>query len=319
MDKGKILVCLVNYDKYCTPGVEALENYGFTLKMNPCGRRLSPEELHKEISDVVAVVADNEDWDEAAFAAAPKLKVVAKFGTGMDNFDLEAARRHGVVVANCAGVNANTVAEHTVALLLSAAKHIPYQSYELRKGNWVRRIIHELSGAAVGILGFGAIGGLVAQKLAGFDVRLIAYDKYPNREKARRIGVEMLPFEEVIASSDYLTVHLPYLPDTHHILNDASLAKMKDGVFIVNTARGMVADETAVYRALESGKLGGYASDVFEHEPPTKGNPLFRFDHYTCTPHIAGDAYENMQNQGRATAGIIIDVMEGREPKNRMA
>jgi D-3-phosphoglycerate dehydrogenase len=187
MEKGKILVCLVNYDKYCNAGVEALENYGFTLKMNPCGRRLSPEELHKEISDVVAVVADNEDWDEAAFAAAPKLKVVAKFGTGMDNFDLEAARRQRrTSLANCAGVNANTVAEHTVALLLSAAKHIPYQSYELRKGNWVRRIIHELSGAAVGILASGPSAVWLAQKLAGFDVRLIAYDKYPNREKARR-------------------------------------------------------------------------------------------------------------------------------------
>lgn len=315
----KALVCLLNYDKYCWPGVEALQNYGFELKMNPYGRKYTQEELLADIADVDAVVADNEPWGEESFAHAKNLKVVAKVGTGMDNFDLEAAKRYGVIVANCAGVNANTVAENTVAHLLSASRHLPYQFYQMRAGQWPRKICHEFNGRTLGILGFGAIGQLVAQKMSGFDLRIIAYDKFPNLVRAEELGVEMLSLEEVITQSDYMTIQLPHLPDTHHIINDENLAKMKDGVVIVNTARGMIADESAVCRALESGKLGAYGSDVFEQEPPTAGNPLFQYRNYFCTPHISGDAYETMENYGRATAQIIIDVMEGREPKNRKA
>lgn len=315
----KVLICLLNYDKYCRPGLEALERYGFEWKMNPHGRRYTQEELLKDIQDVDAVVADNEPWGEESFAGAKKLKVIAKVGTGMDNFDLEAAKRHGVVVANCAGVNANTVAENTVAHLLSASRKLPLQASQTRSGIWPREICHELAGRTLGILGFGAIGQLVAEKMSGFDMRIIAYDKFPNLERAKDLGVEMLSLDDVIAQSDYITVHLPYLNDTHHLLNDENLDKMKDGVVIVNTARGMVADERAVCRALERGKLGAYGSDVFEQEPPAPDNPLFRFENYFCTPHISGDAYETMENYGRATAQIIIDVMEGREPKNRKA
>jgi len=315
----KALVCLLNYDKYCWPGVEALRSYGFELKLNPHGRKYTQEELLEDIQDVDAVVADNEPWGETSFAAAKKLKVIAKVGTGMDNFDLEAAKRHGVVVANCAGVNANTVAENTVAHLLSASRKLPFQTDETRSGRWPREICHELAGRTLGILGFGAIGQLVARKMSGFDMRMIAYDKFPNLERAGDIGVEMLSLEEVIAQSDYITVHLPYLEETHHILNDENLSKMRQGVVIVNTARGKIADETAICRGLESGKLGAYGSDVFEQEPPAADNPLFRYENYFCTPHISGDTYETMENYGRVTAQIIIDVMEGREPKNRKA
>lgn len=315
----KALICLLNYDKYCRPGVEALERYGFELEMNPHGRKYTQEELLEAIEDVDAVVADNEPWGEESFAGAKKLKVVAKVGTGMDNFDLEAAKRHGVVVANCAGVNANTVAENTVAHLLSASRRLPLQVSLTRSGQWPREICHELAGRTLGILGFGAIGQLVARKMSGFDMRIIAYDKFPNLERARALGVEMLSLEKVLAQSDFMTVHLPYLEETHHILNDGNLAKMKDGAVVVNTARGMVADEEAVRRALESGKLGAYGSDVFEQEPPAADNPLFRYQNYFCTPHISGDSYETMENYGRVTAQIIIDVMEGREPQNRRA
>lgn len=315
----KALICLLNYDKYCWPGVEALRNYGFELKLNPYGRKYTQKELLEDIRDADAVVADNEPWGEESFAGAEKLKVVAKVGTGMDNFDLEAAKRHGVVVANCAGVNANTVAENTVAHLLSASRGLPFQVDQVRSGRWPRKICHELAGRTLGILGFGAIGQLVAQKMSGFDMRLMGYDKFPNTARARELGVELLPLEDVIAQSDYITVHLPYLSETHHIIRDETLEKMKDGVVMVNTARGMVADEGAVCRALESGKLGAYGSDVFEQEPPAADNPLFQHENYFCTPHISGDSYETMENYGRATAQIIIDVMEGREPKNRKA
>lgn len=313
----KALCCLLNYDKYCWPGVEALENYGFELKMNPHGRKYTQAELIEDIKDVDAVVADNEPWTEESFAAAPNLKVIAKVGTGMDNFDLEAAKRHGVVIANCAGVNANTVAEHAVAHLLAAIRRIPAQVYSVQEGGWPRVITHEISGRTLGILGFGNIGTAVAEKMKGFDLRIVAWDKYPSYEKAEKLGVELMSLDEVLAVSDYLTLSMPLFPDTYHMINDQSIEKMKDGVCIVNTARGKVVDEAAVARALESGKIGAYGTDVFEDEPPKQDNPLFKYENYCCTPHISGDAYECMAEYGRSTAQIIIDFFEGREPKNR--
>ena len=290
----KALCCLLNYEKYCWPGVQALREYGFELKMNPHGRKYTQEELIEDIKDVDAVVADNEPWTEASFAAAPKLKVIAKVGTGMDNFDLDAAKRHGVVIANCAGVNANSVAEHAVAHLLSVVKKIPQQVYAVQEGGWPRVITHEMAGRTLGILGFGNIGQAVAEKMSGFDLNIIAWDKYPNAEAAAALGVEFVSFEEIISRSDYMTLSVPLFPDTYHMINDETIAKMKDGVCIVNTARGKVADEAAVARGLASGKIGGYGTDVFEDEPPRADNPLFQYDDYCCTPHISGDAYECM-------------------------
>ena len=202
----KALCCLLNYEKYCWPGVQALREYGFELKMNPHGRKYTQEELIEDIKDVDAVVADNEPWTEASFAAAPKLKVIAKVGTGMDNFDLDAAKRHGVVIANCAGVNANSVAEHAVAHLLSVVKKIPQQVYAVQEGGWPRVITHEMAGRTLGILGFGNIGQAVAEKMSGFDLNIIAWDKYPNAEAAAALGVEFVSFEEIISRSDYMTL-----------------------------------------------------------------------------------------------------------------
>lgn len=313
----KALCCLLNYEKYCWPGVDALRKYGFELKMNPHGRKYTQEELIQDIKDVDAVVADNEPWTEQSFAAAPNLRVIAKVGTGMDNFDLEAAKRHGVVIANCAGVNANSVAEHAVALLLSVIRHIPTQVYDVQDGGWPRIITHEMTGRTLGILGFGNIGQAVAKKMSGFDLHIIAWDKFPNIDKAEELDVEMVSFDEVISLSDYITLSVPLFPDTYHIINDKTIAKMKDGVRIVNTARGKVVDEAAVERGIASGKIGGYGTDVFEDEPPKADNPLFKYEEYCCTPHISGDTYECMANYGHTTAQIIIDFFEGKEPKNR--
>ena len=313
----KALCCLLNYEKYCWPGVDALREYGFELEMNPHGRKYTQEELIEAVKDVDAVVADNEPWTEQSFAAAPKLKVIAKVGTGMDNFDLEAAKRHGVVIANCAGVNANSVAEHVIAHLLCVIRQIPTQVYAVQEGKWPRIITHEMSGRTLGILGFGNIGQAVAKKMSGFDLRIIAWDKFPNEEKAKELGVELVSFDEIISQSDYMTLSVPLFPDTYHLINDETIAKMKDGVCIVNTARGKVSDEAAVARGIASGKIGGYGTDVFEDEPPRADNPLFKYDEYCCTPHISGDAYECTANYGRATSQIIIDFFEGREPKNR--
>lgn len=315
----KVLICPVDYEHRCAEGVDMLRAAGFEVRFNPRPRGYLAEELHTDIADVEAVVADNEPWDEASFRAAPRLKVIAKIGVGMNNFDLDAARRHNVVVANCAGINANTVAEQTVALLLALVRAIPQLNADCRRGEWTRAVFHELAGRTAGIVGFGAIGRKVAEKLAAFDLRLVASDPYPNAAEAERIGVELVDMETVWRESDYVLIHAPYMKETHHLVNDATLAKLKDGACLVNTARGMIVDEAAAARALASGRLAGMASDVFEVEPPSADNPLFACPNYICTPHSAGDAVENMQANGRATAAIVLDYFAGREPKNRQA
>ena len=315
----KVLICPVDYEHRCEEGAAMLRAHGYDLRFNPRQRGYLPNELYPDIADVEAVVADNEPWDEASFRAAPKLRVIAKIGVGMNNFDLEAARRHKVVVANCAGINANTVAEHTVALLLAIVRALPQLNAGCRRGKWTRGIFHELTGKTAGIVGFGAIGRKVAEKLAAFELRLIATDINPNHKEANRIGVQLVESDTLWRESDYVLLHAPYLMETHHLINDTTLSKMKDGAYLINTARGPLVNEAAAARALASGKLAGMASDVFEVEPPPANNPLFACENYICTPHSAGDAVENMQANGRATAAIILDYFAGLEPKNRQA
>ena len=315
----KVLIGLANYSRFNKDGLNRLLKYGFEVIENPFGRPYSHEELIAAVGDVDAVIADSEKWDEEAFLSAPKLKVIARYGTGMDTVDVDAAKRHGVIVTNCPGLNAPTVAEQAISLLLSIARSIPQLNTDAREGKWTRTIFHEISGKTIGILGFGAIGQTVAKKLSGFDANFVAYDKYPNVEAAKKLNVKLCSFEDVIKNSDYISIHLPNLPDTYHIVNEQNIAKMKDGVYIVNSARGALVDEKAMYTALKSGKIAGMATDVFEEEPITAGNPLFTLPNYICTPHIAGESYENHQKTGLATATVVTDVFEGKEPQNRRA
>jgi len=317
MKMRKVLVTATNYSKLCKEGLDKLLKYGCEVKENPYNRQYSSEELKKDIGDVEAVIASIEKWDEEAFQAAPKLRVIARFGTGIDSVDLEAAKRHGVIVTNCPGLNASAVAEHTVALLLSMVRYIPQLNADTHQGKWTRTIFHELTDKTVGILGFGAVGQSFAKKISGFGVKLIACSRSPKKEIAEKLNVKMCEFDEVIRKSDYISIHLPHLPETHHIINAQSIAAMKDGVYIVNTARGPIVDEKAVLAALESGKIAGMASDVFEKEPVTPDYPLFNSPNYICTPHSAGETYENYRKTGLTTATAVIDVFEGKEPQNR--
>ena len=313
------MVFLVDFDKYCVDGLRRLEDAGFDVRFNRFGRSYAPDELAHDAADADAVVADTEIWDEKAFSASPRLKCLIRFGTGMNNVDLEAARRRGVVVANTPGYNANAVAEQTVALLFAAARLVPQMDASVRNGKWMRPVYREISGKTVGILGFGAIGQKSARKISRLDARVIAYDKYPNQAAADSLGVELCSLDAVLESSDCLLVHLPLLAETERIINAANIAKMRDGVVIVNTGRGMLVDELAIAEALKSGKIAAMASDVFAQEPPEAGNPLFECPNYVCSPHISGSTRENMRDTGMAAAEAIVAVFEGREPKSRHA
>ncbi|MBU9735655.1 phosphoglycerate dehydrogenase [Diplocloster agilis] len=314
----KILVTATNYSKYCLEGKKILEDYGCEIVENPHDRPYTPEELKEVIADIDGVVAGVDTWNQEIFGLAPKLKAIARFGVGVDNIDLDAAKAHGITVSNCPGVNTSAVAEQAVGLILSLTRRIPFLNAAIRRGEWVRPMAHELKSQTVGFLGFGAIARNVAEKLQGFHPAMIAYDKYPNQEKADELGVRLCSLEEVLEQSDIISIHLPATPETAQLINRETIARMKDGVCLINTARGTIVDEKALCEALESGKIAGAGTDVFASEPVLPDNPLFAFEQYVATPHTSAETYENCATTSVVTAEALIAVFEGKEPVNRL-
>lgn len=319
MEQKTIFIGATNYDRYCKEGRDALLAAGFRLLENKKSGPYTEEELIAIGGEISGVISGCEVWDEKTISAAPNLKVIVKFGVGVDNIDLEAAKRHGVQVANCPGMNAVAVAEQTMALLLAAMREVPALDRSVRQGGWERRVFPEIYGSTMGILGFGAAGQAIAERAKAFGTSLIAYDKYPNLKAAERIGVEMCSLEDVLIRSDIISVNLPALPETIHIINEENIAKMKDGVVIVNTARGVLADEKAVAAALRQGKIYAYGSDVYETEPMGGNSPLADCPHTALSPHLAGESLNSYAKIGAATARAVTAVLTGEELPHRLA
>jgi D-3-phosphoglycerate dehydrogenase len=318
MSVGKILVTATNYSVYCAAAKKELEDAGFEIMENDKGRPLTYEELKDVVGEISGVVVGVDTWNEQVFKLAPKLKVLARFGVGVDNIDLEAAKRYGITVTNAKGRNSNAVAELAVGLILSSMRNIPAFNVSIRKGRWDRFMGRDLRGKTVGLLGFGDIAQRVAKKLSGFEVELCAYDKYPNVERAAELNVLLTGMDEVLTRSDVISLHLPSMEETYHVMNGDTFGKMKDGAYFVNTARGALVDEEALYLALRSGKLAAAAVDVFGQEPVRPDNRLFELENLFATPHTAAETYETYHEVGLVTARAIMDVFEGKTPENRL-
>lgn len=314
----KILVTVTNYSKYCQAGKRILQDAGCEIIENTSGRPFTVEELEELVGDVDGAIAGADVWSEQIFRAALKMKVLVRFGVGVDNFDLEAAKKYGITVCNCPGINTTAVAEQAVALILGLTRQIVWLNKETKEGKWPRIMMHELKSCTVGILGFGSIGRNICEKLKVFSPVLIAYDKYVDEKEAERLGVEMVSFEEVLKRSDVISVNLPAVPETIGIINSQNITKMKNGVYLVNTARGSLVKEKDVAEAIRTGKIAGFATDVYAREPITRENPLLSSDRVIMTPHTSAETYENCETTSCVTAKIVLDVLRGREPENRL-
>jgi D-3-phosphoglycerate dehydrogenase / 2-oxoglutarate reductase len=245
--------------------------------------------------------------------AATHLKVVARAGIGLDNVDLEAATRRGVMVVNAPQSNVISAAEHTLALLLAQARNVPQAHRDLVAGAWERSKWEgvELAGKTMGLVGLGRVGTLVAQRAAGFDMRVIAYDPYVSVDRGKEMGVEIMPtLEALLVQSDFVSVHLPRSHETEHLLGDKELAMMKPGARLVNTARGGIVDEDALVKAIESGHLGGAAIDVFAVEPTTS-TPLFGLPNVIVTPHLGASTREAQDKAGTTVAEMVRLALQG--------
>ncbi len=314
----KNLVTATNYSSLCAKSKLLLQNHGCEVIENNFGRPMVFDELRDLVGDVDGVIAGPDTWNDSVFRIAPKLKVIARFGVGVDNIDVEAANRRGIAVTNAPGKNANAVAEMTVGLILATMRSIGRLHLTTRQGRWDRFVGEELVGRTVGLLGFGNIAQKVAKKLGGFEVKIVAYDIRPDIAAAERLSVTFVSSDELLSHSDIVCMLLPSLKETRHFMDANAFGRMKSGAYFINTARGALVDEKALYTALDSGHLRGAGIDVYEHEPSTSDNPLFSLDNIVSTPHTAAETYETYAAVGAVTARAVLDVLAGREPECRL-
>jgi D-3-phosphoglycerate dehydrogenase len=271
----------------------------------------TPAALAADLADADALLVRSATTvDATLLASAPLLRIVARAGTGVDNVDVGAASGRGVLVVNAPGANSVSVAEHAWALMLALARSVPAADAAMKQSKWEKKkfLGTELRGKTLGVAGLGRIGQEVAQRARAFGMRVVAHDPYISKELAARLGAALLSLDEVCATADYLTLHLPSTAETRHIFNDDRFARCKRGVRIVNTARGELIDGAALKRAIESGQVGGAGLDVFEKEPPADWS-LAQLPQVVATPHIAASTEEAQELVGAETAATVRDFL----------
>jgi len=274
--------------------------------------KLSPEELKDLLRDMDALIVRSATRVTAdVLASAPRLKVVGRAGVGVDNVDREAATARGVVVMNTPGGNTISAAEHTLSMLLSLAKHIPQAAASMKGGKWEKSkfLSVEVSGKLLGIIGLGRIGTEVAKRARAFNLRVLAFDPFSSAEAAQSLGVELVELPDLYRQSDFITIHTPLTPETKNLICAATIGEMKDGVRIVNCARGGIVNEADLYEALRSGKVAGAALDVFEKEPVTD-SPLLSLPNFISTPHLGAASEEAQEAVAVEIAQQVIDYLQ---------
>ncbi len=274
---------------------------------------ISKEELLDIIKDFDAVVVRSATTVTSEIIdAGVNLKVIGRAGIGVDNVDVEAATKKGIVVMNTPEANAITTAEHTITLMLSLARRIPQAHSSISSGLWERSKFKgvEIYGKTLGCIGLGNIGKLVAERAMGLKMRVIAYDPFLTKEAAKSLGVELATLDELLEKSDVITIHTPLTSDTKDLINKDTFEKMKDGVLLINCARGGIVNEADLAQALDQGKIGGAAMDVYVSEPPEKDNPLFNVETgVVYTPHLGASTEEAQLKVGISIAEQIVDFL----------
>ena len=273
---------------------------------------LAPEALLAAIQDADAlVVRSGTKVTRQVIEAAPKLRVIGRAGVGVDNVDVPAASARGIAVVNTPEGNNVTTAEHAIALLVSLARHIPQATASMKAGKWEKNKFQgvELYNRTLGVLGIGNIGRIVAERGRGLGMRVIAYDPFISPEVAQRMDVELCELDELLARADVITVHVPKTKDTTGLLGADAFRKTKRGVLVVNAARGGIVDEAALLEALEDGRVGGAALDVFVEEPPPKDHPLVLHPNVICTPHLGASTEQAQINVSIAVAEQVRDFL----------
>lgn len=270
---------------------------------------------HLQQADVGII--DVEPYGEDIFREIyQSTSLLVRFGVGFDKVDLKAAAKYGIAVARTTGANAMAVAEMALTMILMTRRNVLRFRTCMETGKWEKRISHETPGSILGVLGFGSVGQLLAKLAQGIGCTVIAYDPYPNQKVAQEMGVELVTLDELFRRADSISIHVPYCPDTHHLVNAERLAMMKPDAVIVNTARGGIIEEQALCEALRKGQIAGAGLDVFAQEPLPTDSPLLGLDNVVLTPHIASQTEESLWNIYKTAIDIAVDFYQGKDSRH---
>jgi D-3-phosphoglycerate dehydrogenase len=314
LKKCRILVTPTTFGLYDKRLCQELESAVGEVIYNQRGRPLTSDELRHQLPGCDGFIAGLDRVDRAALESADRLKVIARYGVGVDNVDLEAAAKKKITVTNTPSANAVSVAELTIGLLLSLARSIPEATASVRNGDWPRLQGKVLAGKIIGLVGFGAVGKEVARRLQPWQLTMLAYDPFGDKGLAFSLNVELVDLHELAHRADFLLLHAPLLPETRHMVNGNFLSRMKRGACVINTARGELIDERALLAALVSGQLGGVALDVYAEEPPAPESPLRRHPRLIATPHCGAHTDGAANGMGWQSLRDCIAVLKGETP-----
>jgi len=307
--KMQILVA----DPIAEEGLEILRNYAqVDIKL-----KLKPEELKAIIGNYDALIVRSETQVPAEIIEAGRgLKVIGRAGAGVDNIDVAAATKKGIVVVNAPTANTVSAAEHTIALMLALSRNIPKANSQLKSGRWQKRELVgiELRNKTLGIIGLGNVGSEVAKRAQAFEMCVIAHDPFVSTNYARKLKVDLVPLEQLLEQSDFITLHVPLTATTKGLIGAEELAKVKPTARIINCARGGLVDEEALVKAIEDGKIAGAAFDVFSVEPVTNSS-RFKSDKIVVTPHLGASTIEAQANVAKDIAEQVLTVLQGGRPR----
>jgi len=301
-------------DEISSRGLEILEQGGFEVDYRP---GVSPAELKEAVGNCVGLVVRSRVKVTAELIEAGQiLRVIGRAGAGVDNIDVEAATRRGIAVLNAPGANAIAVAEMTLAFMIMLARKLLQAQQSLRDGQWQREAFRgwELRGKTLGIIGLGRIGSEVAKRALAFGMTVVAHDPEKQRQ-GTSLPVRWVSLSELLEQSDVISLHVPLSSSTRHLIDAGALSRCKDGVYLINCARGGVVDEEALYDALVRGKVGGAALDVYESEPPSN-SPLLQLPQVVATPHIGGATWEAYERVGTEIAQALCDFLQKGRTEN---
>jgi phosphoglycerate dehydrogenase-like enzyme len=314
---AKVLIAPATLVSIKGPFLDILREAGFELVYPARAAQMTEEELFDQLDGITASLAGSEPYTRRVLAAHPDLRVIARAGVGFDAVDVAAATEQGIAVATTPGTNQDAVAEHTFTLILALAKNLIAQHHGTRTGQWPRQANLPLRGRTLGIAGLGRIGKAVALRGECFGMKLLAYETYPDRSFISRHGITLVTFERLLAESDFLTLHVPLTLESKYLINQRTLAQMKPGAFLINTARGGLVCEKDLLEALQARRIAGAGLDVFEDEPPVPG-PLFEMPTVVLTPHAAGVDLQSRDDMAYAAAQAIVKLSRGEWPADQV-
>ena len=313
----KILITPRSFASTSDKPMKMLSEKGYEIQLNDIGRPYKKEEMLKFIRDVDGIIIGIDELSAEIIEKANKLKVISKYGTGLDNIDINVATNKKIIVTNTPTANVDAVADLAFGFILSLARRIPEADKKTKSAKWGKIIGKSVWKKTIGIIGLGKIGRQVIKRAKGFEMNILVFDIVKDKKFVQKYGIKYVNLEKLLRKSDYITIHIPLNDATRNMISYEELEKIKEGAFLINTSRGGIVNEQALYKALRNNKLRGAALDAYSSEPPVE-SPLKELDNVIMTPHIGAYTEEAIENMSIQAAQNLIDVLEGRKPKNRV-